>query len=155
MPSPLKSVQYLSLSLSPPLLTRSLSQELITFPPIQLSPSVRQALMVPRSGDVSLPESKPNPSLDPLGDEYSSASHALDGNGSGNGSNGFNKLKLRVPMERRYRPISFISSFYHPIPHFQGTTQVPTASTGPQRSRTTTNVSPNCSSISRVAMTQQ
>ncbi|KAF9443025.1 mitochondrial pyruvate dehydrogenase [Macrolepiota fuliginosa MF-IS2] len=75
-------------------------EELITFPPIHLSPAIRQALMVPRSGEVALPESKPNPSLNPLGNDYS-ASQGLDGNGSGNG-NGFNKLRLRVPMERRY-----------------------------------------------------
>lgn len=62
--------------------------------------------MVPRSGEVTLPESKPNPSLEPLGDEYTQ-SHVLDGNSGGNGNgagNGFNKLRLRVPMERRYVP---------------------------------------------------
>ncbi|KAF5345114.1 hypothetical protein D9756_011469 [Leucocoprinus leucothites] len=77
-------------------------EELITFPLIQLSPSVRQALMVPRSGEVALPESTPNPSLEPLSDGYTHLSHGLDGGGNGNGTNGFNKLRLRVPMERRY-----------------------------------------------------
>ncbi|KAJ3565893.1 hypothetical protein NP233_g7352 [Leucocoprinus birnbaumii] len=78
-------------------------KELITFPPIHLSPTVRQALMVPRSGEVTLPESTPNPSLafEPQSDGL--YSHALDGGGNGNGgANGFNKLRLRVPMERRY-----------------------------------------------------
>ncbi|KAF5345116.1 hypothetical protein D9756_011464 [Leucocoprinus leucothites] len=55
-----------------------------------------------RSGEVALPESTPNPSLEPLSDGYTNLSHGLDGGGNGNGTNGFNKLRLRVPMERRY-----------------------------------------------------
>jgi len=79
-------------------------EELITFPSIQLSSTVRQALMMPRSGETSLPESVPNPTFNPLDDDYS-VSQGLDGNGNGIGNgtaNGFNKLKLRVPMEKRY-----------------------------------------------------
>ncbi|KAJ7634436.1 mitochondrial branched-chain alpha-ketoacid dehydrogenase kinase-domain-containing protein [Roridomyces roridus] len=63
-------------------------EELITFPPISLPPNIRQALITPRTDENPLPESTPNPSL-----PYA--------NVGGNG-NGFNKLKLRVPMERRY-----------------------------------------------------
>ncbi len=60
--------------------------------------------MMPRSGDSSLPESVPNPASSPLGDDYA-MSQGLDGSANGNGNwngNGFNKLKLRVPMEKRY-----------------------------------------------------
>ncbi|KAL9710458.1 [Pyruvate dehydrogenase (acetyl-transferring)] kinase isozyme 2 [Leucoagaricus gongylophorus] len=81
-------------------------EELITFPPIQISQNIRQTLMAPRSGEVTLPESTPNPSLEPLNSEdYHTHSYAVSGNHmgmNGNGSNGFNKLRLRVPMERRY-----------------------------------------------------
>jgi pyruvate dehydrogenase kinase 2/3/4 len=78
-------------------------QELITFPPIVLPLSIRQALMVSRSDDINFPESKPNPSQ----------SRFVDPNLHTNpNSNSFNKLKLRVPMERRYLlallPLSFI-----------------------------------------------
>lgn len=69
-------------------------EELINFPPVALPPEVRRALMVPRTVDSAsaLPESIPNPSIrhDPL-----------PNGGNSNGS-GYNKLKLRVPMERRY-----------------------------------------------------
>lgn len=76
-------------------------QELITCPAVQVAPSVRQALMTPRSGESSLPESIPNPTFNHLvGDEYGTP-QGLDGSINGNG-NGFNKLKLRVPMEKRY-----------------------------------------------------
>ncbi|KAH9478805.1 [Pyruvate dehydrogenase (acetyl-transferring)] kinase, mitochondrial [Psilocybe cubensis] len=71
-------------------------EELITFPPIVLPPSIRQALMITRPDEIHLPESKPNLFNDPYSNPYQS--HV---NGNGNG-NGFNKLKLRVPMERRY-----------------------------------------------------
>ncbi|KAF8237489.1 mitochondrial pyruvate dehydrogenase [Tricholoma matsutake] len=66
-------------------------EELISFPPIVLPPAIRQALVIPRAEN-SLPESTPNPSLR----HFDDPSH---GNPNGNG---FNKLKLRVPMERRY-----------------------------------------------------
>lgn len=66
-------------------------QELITFPSITLPPDIRQALMTPRSDEITLPESIPNPSL--KGAAFTS--------GNGANGNGFNKLKLRVPMERR------------------------------------------------------
>ncbi|KAH6906639.1 mitochondrial branched-chain alpha-ketoacid dehydrogenase kinase-domain-containing protein [Coprinopsis sp. MPI-PUGE-AT-0042] len=69
-------------------------EELITFPQIHLPADIRQALMSTRSDELHLPESKPNPSLE--GSIYSSPL-----NGSGNGY-GFNKTRLRVPMERRY-----------------------------------------------------
>lgn len=67
-------------------------QELITFPPIVLPPKY-QALMVSRPDDIALPESKPNPN-----DRYTDHSNG----GSPNGNNGFNKLRFRVPLERRY-----------------------------------------------------
>ncbi|KAG5643108.1 hypothetical protein DXG03_001572 [Asterophora parasitica] len=73
-------------------------EELINFPPITLPPDIRAALMAPRSDNI-LPESTPNPSLkhlDPDTHGYPSASSS-----SSNGHGGFNKLKLRVPMERR------------------------------------------------------
>ncbi|KAF5345971.1 hypothetical protein D9756_010933 [Leucocoprinus leucothites] len=74
-------------------------EELITFPLIQLSPSICQALMVPWSSEVTLPESTPNPSLKPLSNRYTNLSHGLNGGGNGNSTNSFNKLWLRVPME--------------------------------------------------------
>jgi len=61
--------------------------ELISFPPITLSPDLRQALAASRPGDTPLPESIPNPSL--------------VGKHLGNLENG-NGLKMRVPMEKRY-----------------------------------------------------
>jgi len=70
-------------------------EELITFPPIVLPPNVRQALMMSRPDDIALPESKPNPN-----DPYTNANNLPSGGHSQ--GNGFNKLKLRVPMERRY-----------------------------------------------------
>ncbi|KIK02899.1 hypothetical protein K443DRAFT_677250 [Laccaria amethystina LaAM-08-1] len=75
-------------------------EELITFPPIALPPDIRQALMVPRSDDLVLPESKPNPSFIKYADGSTQYTHGHC-NSNANG-NGFNKLKLRVPMERRY-----------------------------------------------------
>ncbi|KAF5375680.1 hypothetical protein D9615_009417 [Tricholomella constricta] len=66
-------------------------EELISFPPITLPPDIRQALMTPRNDNV-LPESTPNPSIKHLDKD------AVPYPSSGNG---FNKLKLRVPMERR------------------------------------------------------
>ncbi|EKM74801.1 hypothetical protein AGABI1DRAFT_123518 [Agaricus bisporus var. burnettii JB137-S8] len=79
-------------------------EELINFSAIQLSPDVRQALAMPRSGEATLPESIPNPTFEPSGEFLHT--HSLEttfssGNTTGNG-NGFNKLRLRVPMERRY-----------------------------------------------------
>ncbi|TFK17391.1 alpha-ketoacid dehydrogenase kinase [Coprinopsis marcescibilis] len=65
--------------------------ELINFPHIHLPADIRQALMTPRSEELALPESKPNPSI----------SYPDTNAGQANG-NGFNKLRLRVPMERRY-----------------------------------------------------
>ncbi|KAG6915030.1 hypothetical protein DXG01_013821 [Tephrocybe rancida] len=77
-------------------------EELINFPPVVLPPDVRQALITPRTNYV-LPESTPNPSLrhlDPDSDEHSHV-YGYPLNGSLSNGNGFNKLKLRVPMERR------------------------------------------------------
>jgi len=71
-------------------------EELITFPPVILASDIRQALIVPRSDEQALPESTPNPSIG-----YALQSSGANGIANGNG-NGFNKLKLRVPMERRY-----------------------------------------------------
>ena len=74
------------------LLMSTSQQELITFPPIVLPISIRQAL-ISRSDDITFPESKPNPSQ----------SRFVDPNLHANpNSNSFNKLKLRVPMERRW-----------------------------------------------------
>ncbi|KIM37163.1 hypothetical protein M413DRAFT_448673 [Hebeloma cylindrosporum] len=70
-------------------------EELITFPPIVLPLNVRQALMMSRPDDIALPESKPNPN-----DLYTHTNNL--GNGAPLHGNGFNNLKLRVPMERRY-----------------------------------------------------
>ena len=47
--------------------------------------------MTPRADELSLPESTPNPSMQGAGFTA----------GNGANGNGFNKLKLRVPMERR------------------------------------------------------
>ncbi|KAF5309645.1 hypothetical protein D9611_014036 [Ephemerocybe angulata] len=67
-------------------------EELIHFPPIQLPSNIRQVLVGHKNDEITFPESKPNPSL---GDAFT-APQSNVGNG-----NGFNKLKLRVPMERR------------------------------------------------------
>ncbi|KAF9528724.1 mitochondrial pyruvate dehydrogenase [Crepidotus variabilis] len=75
-------------------------EELITFPPIVLPPDIRSALMVSRPDDLALPESKPNPSLTDFGDSFTSPSAPPLPPSRNN--NGYNKLKLRVPMERRY-----------------------------------------------------
>ena len=91
-------------------------QELITFPPIVLPPSIRQALMVSRSDDINFPESKPNPSQ----------SRFVDPNLHTNpNSNSFNKLKLRVPMERRYpslAPSCLALSFHSPFCRYYANT---------------------------------
>lgn len=77
------------------------SQELITFQPISLPKDVRKALAAARPEEHSLPESIPNPSLNHMVDDFGNAANGstIPINGLGNG---FNKLKLRVPMERRY-----------------------------------------------------
>lgn len=68
-------------------------QELINFPPIQLPQNIRKQLVGHRNDEITFPESKPNPSL---GNAFTAPQQQNTGNG-----NGFNKLKLRVPMERR------------------------------------------------------
>ncbi|KAH0578279.1 hypothetical protein H2248_003902 [Termitomyces sp. 'cryptogamus'] len=79
-------------------------EELINFPPIVLPPDVRQALMAPRA-ETSLPESTPNPSLRHLDPDHDALSHHSHDSPSSHyfSSNGpgFNRLRLRVPMERR------------------------------------------------------
>ncbi|KAF7311640.1 Protein-serine/threonine kinase [Mycena kentingensis (nom. inval.)] len=67
-------------------------EELINFPAVTLPPEIRQALIAPRTDEPALPESIPNPAI----------ANAGYMNGNGANANGFNKLKLRVPMERRY-----------------------------------------------------
>ncbi|GLB45101.1 putative dehydrogenase [Lyophyllum shimeji] len=79
-------------------------EELINFPKPDLPTAIRQALMTPQSNHV-LPESTDNPSLKHLDPDSLSLSHLTHPNpnshSNSNGS-GYNKLKLRVPMERRY-----------------------------------------------------
>ncbi|ESK96448.1 pyruvate dehydrogenase kinase [Moniliophthora roreri MCA 2997] len=96
-------------------------EELIKFPPIpRLPPDIRRALNTPRSDEVQLPESTPNPSLEHMlfVDDYANANFPKLMNGQPNGGlgaevtlqggsmsdpmNGFNKVRLRVPMEKRY-----------------------------------------------------
>lgn len=74
----------------------SIAQELVSFPQVILPNDIRQALMVSRPEEITLPESKPNLFNDPYSSHTSHHGHSNGGNG-----NGFNKLKLRVPMERR------------------------------------------------------
>lgn len=78
-------------------------QELISLPPLPLPSHVRAALVGSRSDEVHLPESIPNPALANMLPPQ--AANGLHNNGqtvNGNGNAGLNKLKLRVPMERRY-----------------------------------------------------
>lgn len=124
------------------------SQELISFPPVVLPPDIRQALMVPRPEN-SLPESTPNLALRHFNDPALHASNAP--------SNGFNKLKLRVPMERRCPPSPFppcLSSISSPLPSHTGTTPTRTTSSGRRRCRTTTSASQRCSRRSRRGTTR-
>ncbi|KAI0031859.1 mitochondrial pyruvate dehydrogenase [Vararia minispora EC-137] len=65
-------------------------EELITFPPISLPEDLRHALAA--AGSESLPDSIPNPSLEDI-------HHYKNLNGNGNGAN---RLKLRIPVEKRY-----------------------------------------------------
>ncbi|KAF8068584.1 mitochondrial pyruvate dehydrogenase [Lyophyllum atratum] len=79
-------------------------EELINFPPITLPADIRQALMTPRSEHI-LPESTPNPSLKHLDPDHMSLAHIQQPGKC------YNKLKLRVPMERRsVRSRSFASA---------------------------------------------
>ncbi|KAJ3889799.1 mitochondrial branched-chain alpha-ketoacid dehydrogenase kinase-domain-containing protein [Lentinula edodes] len=80
-------------------------EELIKFPPLPaLSPEIRRSLFSPPSvansnPEHQLPSSTPNPSLEHmlLVDDVANQNFPTSLDGSG-----FNKLKLRVPMERRY-----------------------------------------------------
>ncbi|KII84307.1 hypothetical protein PLICRDRAFT_46175 [Plicaturopsis crispa FD-325 SS-3] len=74
-------------------------QELVSFPPLALPPDIRRALTAPRPSDKYLPESVPNPSLDDF--HQTPVDNNPYGNGNGHGT-GYDKMKLRVPMERRY-----------------------------------------------------
>ncbi|PPR01963.1 hypothetical protein CVT26_008745 [Gymnopilus dilepis] len=76
-------------------------EELITFPPIQLPSDIRQALMMSKPEEFHLPESKPNLFSAPYAQGPTLQTSNVSSHGSGHG-NGFNSLKLRVPMERRY-----------------------------------------------------
>ncbi|KAI1785239.1 alpha-ketoacid dehydrogenase kinase [Ganoderma leucocontextum] len=82
-------------------------EELISFPPIRLPPHIRAALMTPSNDSLSLPESRPNPSLQYqyYSDDYTGSTTGLgivstpkNGNARSNG----NAQKMRIPMERRY-----------------------------------------------------
>ncbi|KAA1472359.1 mitochondrial pyruvate dehydrogenase [Dentipellis sp. KUC8613] len=71
-------------------------EELISFPPITVSSDIRAALVGSPDDDLHLPESIPNPSLEHLGEHYNThGGHSNNGTGS-------NRLKLRIPMEKRY-----------------------------------------------------
>ncbi|KAJ3921751.1 mitochondrial pyruvate dehydrogenase [Lentinula edodes] len=82
-------------------------EELIKFPPLPaLSPEIRRSLFSPPSvansnPEHQLPSSTPNPSLEHmlLVDDVANQNFPTSLDGS---VEGFNKLKLRVPMERRY-----------------------------------------------------
>ena len=114
-------------------LSMTSQQELITFPPIVLPPSIRQALMVSRSDDIIFPESKPNPSQ----------SRFVDPNLHTNpNSNSFNKLKLRVPMERRYIQLALLS--FHSENCVIDITPTLTASIGHPKFKITINDSLKC-----------
>lgn len=77
--------------------------------------------MVSRSDDQALPESTPNPSV-----AYALQSSVLTGaNAIANGNgNGFNKLKLRVPMERRWVTIYLSRSLLTGARYYAGTNNV-------------------------------
>ena len=68
-------------------------QELINFPPINLPPHIRNALMAPNVQAPTLPESIPNPAMSNRLDDFS-----ITGNSTQTSSN---KLRLRVPVEKR------------------------------------------------------
>lgn len=69
-------------------------EELINFPPVALPRDIQKALMPPRNPHPSrsLPQSTPNPSI-----RLESLPNERNSNGCG-----YDQLKLRVPMERRY-----------------------------------------------------
>ncbi|ETW78186.1 hypothetical protein HETIRDRAFT_460407 [Heterobasidion irregulare TC 32-1] len=74
-------------------------EELIHFPTISVSRDIRAALMASPTEDTYLPESTPNPSLGDFGDHFAPHSSGnMGANGNGNGS----RVKLRIPMEKRY-----------------------------------------------------
>uniref|UniRef100_A0A0W0FZR7 Protein-serine/threonine kinase n=1 Tax=Moniliophthora roreri TaxID=221103 RepID=A0A0W0FZR7_MONRR len=88
-------------------------EELITFPPVPtLRPEIRRALMA-SSDEGLLPSSVPNPSLDHRSMMVDGHEHVdLRGDGtpysyvenieSNSQGAGFNKLKMRVPVDKRY-----------------------------------------------------
>ncbi|KAK1227201.1 [Pyruvate dehydrogenase (acetyl-transferring)] kinase isozyme 2 [Marasmius sp. AFHP31] len=94
-------------------------EELIKFPPISLPPSVGSLLNGSRSGQTQLPEPTTNPSLEYMMfvDDHANIAFPKLMTGQPNGAlgpdataagasitdgAGFNKVKLRVPMEKRY-----------------------------------------------------
>ncbi|KAL0576459.1 [Pyruvate dehydrogenase (acetyl-transferring)] kinase isozyme 2 [Marasmius crinis-equi] len=99
-------------------------EELIKFPPISLPPSLGSLLNGPRSEEAQLPEPTTNPSLEFMMfvDDHANIAFPKLMTGQPNGAtmgldttaagasmvdgtpiqNGFNRVKLRVPMEKRY-----------------------------------------------------
>ena len=77
--------------------TRVAIQELITLPPLPLTDDVRAALAASGGAMAALPDSVPNPSLEDV-HHYQNLNGVLGPNGSANA----NRLKLRVPVEKRY-----------------------------------------------------
>ncbi|KAK7049311.1 [Pyruvate dehydrogenase (acetyl-transferring)] kinase isozyme 2 [Paramarasmius palmivorus] len=85
-------------------------EELINFPPVPtLRPEIRKALMA-TSDEGHLPSSVPNPSLDrrsmmvdghDQNDFSRGGAHTYAENVGSNGA-GYNKLKMRVPVDKRY-----------------------------------------------------
>ena len=71
-------------------------KELINFPPITLDSHFRQALMVPRPEDAALPQPTPNPYMTNASKDFAATVNSTPNP---------NKLKVRVPMERRYLDI--------------------------------------------------
>ncbi|KIY68502.1 mitochondrial pyruvate dehydrogenase [Cylindrobasidium torrendii FP15055 ss-10] len=82
-------------------------EELISLPPVDLPVEIRRALNKPPSNAKAIPDSIPNPSLAQIIEDYSNNPHYTTQfpdpmSIQRHGSNGFNKTRLRVPMERRY-----------------------------------------------------
>ncbi|KAF9063049.1 mitochondrial pyruvate dehydrogenase [Rhodocollybia butyracea] len=95
-------------------------EELIKFPPLPaLSPDIRRSLFSsPPAANSNvghqLPSSTPNPSLEHMLLVDDVANQNFPTSLDGSGSSGFNKLKLRVPMERRYYAAPLASTIEWP-----------------------------------------
>ncbi|VDB91019.1 unnamed protein product [Peniophora sp. CBMAI 1063] len=72
-------------------------EELITLPPLTLTDDVRAALAASGGAMSALPDSVPNPSLEDV-HHYQNLNGLFGPNGSANA----NRLKLRIPVEKRY-----------------------------------------------------